>query len=219
VKIVAINGSPRGKNSNTNVMVSAFLKGAKEAGAETINIFLAEKDIKYCRGCYCCWIKTPGKCAIDDDMLGVLSMLAGANVIVLATPVYFNNISGTLKVFMDRLAVTGNPLSKKDAKKENNVPSSPQATTKLMIMSNCGSSNKSQFEVVSSWIKKVTSLMRTDLIGEIYAAQGKNLSSTSEELRPAINKYLQLLENAGKEVAVELKLSKETEKLLEQGFI
>ncbi|MFA4885939.1 MAG: NAD(P)H-dependent oxidoreductase [Desulfotomaculaceae bacterium] len=47
MKIVAINGSPKGKASNTNIMVSAFLKGAQEAGAQTVNIFLAEKEIKH----------------------------------------------------------------------------------------------------------------------------------------------------------------------------
>lgn len=67
MKIVVINGSPKGKNSNTNVMVQAFLKGAQEA--ETLNIFLSEKEIKHCKGCHTCWTKGPGQCVTNDDML------------------------------------------------------------------------------------------------------------------------------------------------------
>lgn len=52
MKIVVINGSPKGKLSNTNVMVDAFLKGAQEEGAETIKVFLAEKEIRDCRGAF-----------------------------------------------------------------------------------------------------------------------------------------------------------------------
>ena len=85
MKIVAINGSPRGRSSNTGAMVSAFLKGAQEAGAETVHIFLAEKEIKYCKGCHSCWTETPGQCVIRDDMAEVLSRVGGADVIVLAS--------------------------------------------------------------------------------------------------------------------------------------
>ena len=102
-------------------MVSAFLKGAEEAGAETVNIFLAEKDIKHCRGCHSCWFESPGQCVIKDDMMEVLSAVGGANIIVLATPVYFENISGMLKVFMDRMTMTGNPHSRKNVKEERKL--------------------------------------------------------------------------------------------------
>lgn len=210
MKIISINGSPKGKASNTNVMVSAFLKGAGEAGAETLNIFLAEKDIKQCKGCYSCWTTTPGKCVTNDDMAGILELMQGVDVIILATPVYFNNISGTLKVFMDRLAVTGNPHKKEEKK-------TPPA--KLIMTSNCGFPHKSQFDIVSLWIKRIALIMQTEVIGEIYFPSGKNLTSPSEELQPVINNYLKFLEKAGKEIATGMTLSTETQNFLEQNLL
>ncbi|MDP4159848.1 MAG: flavodoxin family protein, partial [Bacillota bacterium] len=139
MKIVVINGSPKGINSNTNVMVQAFLKGAQEAGAETLNIFLSEKEIKHCKGCHICWTKGPGQCVTNDDMLGVLSSMGGANIIAFATPVYFANISGMLKVFMDRMTMIGSPHSQKDVKeKVQELKSSETLIPKLMMISNCG---------------------------------------------------------------------------------
>jgi putative NADPH-quinone reductase len=219
MKIVAINGSPKGKTSNTNTMVNSFLTGAQEAGAETFNIFLAEKEINYCKGCYSCWFKSPGECIIKDDMTDIISHLAGANIIVLASPLYFNNISGTLKVFMDRLTVTGSPHPPKAGETESkNDKTVDVVPPKLVMMSNCGFPDRSQFQVVSLWIKRVAAMMQTNLIGEIYAVQGKLLSNPTDELRPAIDRYLKLLESAGKEIALNLKLSETTENLLQYDF-
>ena len=220
MKIAVINGSSKGKSGNTNIMVSAFLKGAEEAGAETVNIFLAEKDIKHCRGCHSCWFKSPGQCVIKDDMMEVLSAVGGANVIVFATPVYFENISGMLKVFMDRMTMTGNPHSRKDVKEESGHIKSIEAhSPKIVMISSCGFPDKSEFQVVSLWINRVVSKMHTELLGEIYATQGKLLSSKTEELQPIITQYMHNLEDAGKEIAINMKLSEETNKLLEQFCI
>ena len=93
MKIVVVNGSPKGRGSNTQIMVEAFLQGAQEAGAETLNVFLAEKEIQHCRGCFSCWLKTPGRCIIEDDMMRILAAVVGADVLVLSTPLYFDTIS------------------------------------------------------------------------------------------------------------------------------
>jgi FMN-dependent NADH-azoreductase len=209
MKIVAINGSPRGKESATNVMVSAFLKGSEKAGAETINIFLSEKDIQYCKGCYTCWNSTPGECIIDDDMASVISSLKNANVIILATPLYFNNVSGTLKVFIERLTATGNPHAVKDdlSKEEKIIP-------KLILISNCGFPIKSQFDIVSLWIKRLALMMQTEVIAEIYATEGKYLSRPDEEHFTKTEEYLKLLELCGEEIAGNLNLSAGTKQLL-----
>jgi multimeric flavodoxin WrbA len=199
-------------------MVSALLKGAEEAGAETEQVFLAEKDIRYCRGCHSCWKETLGKCVIQDDMAGVLSLVAGASIFVLATPVYFGNVSGTLKVFMDRLTVIGSPHTQKSgAETGPNAATSERRTPKLLMISNCGLSDRSQFQVVSLWINRVAAMMQTDLTGEIYAPQGRFLTAATDELRPALTDYLTLLENAGKELSAGMRLSERTAQLLKQS--
>lgn len=220
MKIVVINGSPKGESSNTNVMVNAFLKGAQVAGAETINIFLSEKEIKHCKGCHVCWTKGPGQCVTNDDMSGILTQMAGANVIVFATPVYFGNLSGMLKVFMDRMTMIGSPHSQKDtAEKGQNLKPIAMQTPKLMMISNCGLPDRDEFQVISLWIKRVAQKMHMELIGEVYATQGKYLTSIPEELQPVIFNYLLLLENVGKEIAGNMKLSEETKRQLLHNFI
>lgn len=218
MKIVAINGSHKGKDGNTDIMVNAFLNGAQKAGAETVNILLAEKEINYCRGCKVCWFHNSGKCVIRDDMDEIISLMKGADIHIFATPIYFDNISSRLKVFIDRLMVTISPYWVQDKDGEcrhltTNLPS------KLMMISNCGYPEKSHFQVISHWIKRVARNMDTEVIGEIYASQGALLSTQVEEIRPIISNYLQALEKAGKEIVKNMRLSDETKKLLESNFI
>ncbi|MDF2564193.1 MAG: NADPH-dependent reductase [Massilibacillus sp.] len=218
MKIVAINGSHKGKAGNTNIMVNAFLKGAQEAGAETVNIFLAEKEIKYCKACKACWFNSPGQCVIEDDMAEILSLMEGADIRILATPLYFDNISSMQKVFMDRMMVTANPYWGKDKNGEcrHFTTSLPP---KLIMIANCGYPERSHFEVISHWIKRHARNINTDIICEIYASQGALLSTNADEVRPIITTYLKVLETAGKEIATEMKLTEKTAKLLEHNFI
>jgi multimeric flavodoxin WrbA len=218
MKVVVINGSHKGKDGNTNIMVSAFLKGAYEAGAETVNIFLAEKEIKYCKACKACWFNSPGQCVIKDDIAEILSLMEGADIRVLATPLYFDNISSMLKVFMDRMIVTASPYwgKDKDGECRHLTTSFPP---KLMMIANCGYPEKSHFQVISHWIKRHARNINTEIIGEIYCAQGALLSTKVDEVRPIISNYLKVLETAGKEIATEMKLTEETVNLLEQNFI
>lgn len=222
MKIIAINGSPRGKDSNTNVMVTAFLKGAQESGAEITNIFLAEKDIKYCKGCLSCRFNH-GQCVINDDMAEIVSLEKGADVLLLATPLYIHDISGMLKVYMDRSIMksydVGYGYMEKTATGEFiGTAKSERKVPKLVMMSNCGNTGRSHFQVISHWIKRTALFMNTEVIGEIYAPQGILLTAKNEKVKPIISNYLQLLEIAGKEIVTDMSLSEGTGKLLEKSF-
>lgn len=217
MKIVVINGSPKGKESNTNIMVGSFLKGAQAAGAEAIDIFLTEKEIKHCKGCHTCWLRGPGQCVTKDDMLEVISYMGGANIIVFASPVYFGNISGMLKVFMDRMTMIGSPHpTKASGKEEKESESAGIQSPKLMMISSCGFPDRSEFDVISLWINRVAQKMHMELIGEIYAVQGKYLTDSPEYLRMVVDEYLHLLEKAGRDIVLEMSLSDTTKELLEQ---
>lgn len=93
MKILAINGSPKGKRSNTWRLTCAFLEGiniqeenggAQAPEIETLNI--GSLNLKPCLGCFSCWNKTPGECCIHDDMQGVIDKILWADVVVWSFP-------------------------------------------------------------------------------------------------------------------------------------
>lgn len=99
-KVLILSGSPR-KNGNSDILCDAFMRGAKEAGNDVEKIRVAEKNIGYCRGCYYCK-NSGGKCTIKDDMAEILQKMIDADVLVLASPVYFYSIDAQLKALIDR---------------------------------------------------------------------------------------------------------------------
>lgn len=98
-KVLILSGSPR-KNGNSDILCDEFARGAAEAGHRVEKIRVAEKNIGYCRACYAC--RESGICAIKDDMAEVLQKMIDADVLVLASPVYFYSIDAQLKALIDR---------------------------------------------------------------------------------------------------------------------
>lgn len=98
--VLILSGSPR-KDGNSELLCNEFMKGAQENGNKVEKIRVAEKKIGFCRACYYCRTND-GKCAIQDDMSDVLQKMITADVIVLASPVYFYSIDAQLKALIDR---------------------------------------------------------------------------------------------------------------------
>lgn len=226
MKIAVINGSPRGRDSITNLMVTSFLKGAAQEGAEGVTIFLAEKELKHCKGCLACWVATPGECVIkDDDMAEIISQTEGAEILVLATPLKYANISSMLKVFIERMVIFANPYILTDQAGETRHPKKTAEAessfyrAKLVAIANGGLGQRGHFQVLSHWMERLALNNLSQVIGEIYAPQGPLLNNPVEELQPLITNYLQLLESAGKEIAIDGRLSEATETLLEQNLL
>ena len=112
-KVLIISASPR-KGGNSDTLCNKFMFGAREAGHDVEKIFLRDKKINYCVGCGLCTTNDYTACSQKDDMDEILEKMLAANVIVLATPVYFYAISGQMKTFIDRCCAMYTKITNKD---------------------------------------------------------------------------------------------------------
>ena len=99
-KVLILAGSPR-KGGNSDILCDEFLRGAQDAGHKVEKIRVAEKKVAPCSGCYYCNTHG-GACVHKDNMADILQKMIDADVIVLASPVYFYAISAQLKAVIDR---------------------------------------------------------------------------------------------------------------------
>lgn len=98
--ILILSSSPR-RGGNSDTLCDEFLRGAVDAGHTAEKIFLRDKTIHYCTGCSTCSLQ--GKpCPQRDDMPEILDKMVAADIIVMATPVYFYTMSAQMKTLIDR---------------------------------------------------------------------------------------------------------------------
>lgn len=108
MKILTLVGS-RNPNGMTATCAKALLKGAKSAGASAETVFLPTKNIERCRQCEDSgWgiCRTSGTCVIEDDFAHLVNAIRNSDRVVFATPVYFSDLSESMKAFLDRLRRT-----------------------------------------------------------------------------------------------------------------
>lgn len=101
-KIIILNGSPR-KKGNTSELIKAFTRGAEDVGNTVTEFFLNGMNIRGCLGCYGGGNDPQSPCVQKDDMLKIYPAYKEADIVVLASPLYYWTISGQLKTAFDRL--------------------------------------------------------------------------------------------------------------------
>ena len=102
MKIIGINGSPRGERSATLQLIAAVREGAKEKGAGVDVVNLVDLDIRFRNACSACFQE--GRCAEEDDFPKLYAKIKAADGLVLGSPVYIDQITGQMKLFIDRMA-------------------------------------------------------------------------------------------------------------------
>ncbi len=94
--------SPR-KDGNSELLLSAFLRGAEQQGTETETVRIAEQEIRPCNGCGICG--KFGFCPMEDDFLALSESMMKADAVVISTPLYFMNVPSVGKAFIDRCQI------------------------------------------------------------------------------------------------------------------
>lgn len=97
--VLGLQGSPRTKG-NTSILLSTFLAEAERLGARTQHLDVARKNISPCQECGTC--EKEGFCPLDDDMQQIFPLLRQADIIVMATPIFFYAPTAQMKALIDR---------------------------------------------------------------------------------------------------------------------
>ena len=151
-KVLIISSSPR-QGGNSETLAASFARGAQEAGHLVETVYLREKQIGFCNGCFAC-LKL-GRCVINDDAVDIVARMHDADVLVFATPVYYYCVSGQLKTMLDR----ANPLFDTD-----------YAFTKAYLLATAAENTPETFagteKAVQGW---VDCFPRCALVGTVFA--------------------------------------------------
>ena len=199
MKILAINGSPKGNRSNTWRLTSAFLEGitAKEESSGSRTPEIESLNLKPCLGCFSCWSKTPGECCIHDDMQGVINKILWADVVVWSFPLYYFGLPGQLKTLIDRQLPMSLPFMCAETESGGHPSRYDMSGKSTVVISTCG------FYTAQGNYDCVTSLYDR-LCGKggytaIFCGQGELFRV--KELSERTDEYLSWVKKAGQEFA------------------
>ncbi|MGN0342674.1 MAG: NAD(P)H-dependent oxidoreductase [Roseburia sp.] len=202
MKILVINGSPKGKRSNTYRMTKAFVEGIQQSieDAQVEELTVNQLEIKPCLGCFSCWNKTPGKCCIQDDMQKVLQKRLWADVTIWSFPLYYYNVPGGLKSLIDRQLPLVLPFM---AEREDQVGNGSHplrydmSGKQNVIISTCGFyTAEGNYDSVLSMFDHMCG---KDQYTTLFCGQGELFRVP--ELSRRTDEYLGYVKNAGKEYA------------------
>ncbi len=218
MKVLVINGSPKGERSNTMNITRAFLDGFP-SGTEVEYATLCKLDIKPCLGCFSCWGKAKGQCVIKDDMQALREKILAADIIIESFPLYFFGMPSPMKCMTDRCLAFMMPYMGSRAEDGrasfHEMRDEKLFEKKLVVISTCGYvDDKPMYPALK---------MQLDLIcGEgrytaIFCPQGELfVSPMAKRQREG---YLSDIRQAGAEFAENLSLSEETKKRIAKPIL
>ncbi|MFQ6106790.1 MAG: flavodoxin family protein [Thermoplasmata archaeon] len=175
VRVIAVNGSPRMNGGNTALILGPFLEGMKEEGADVELFYTKRLDIRPCQGEFNCWVKRPGECFQDDDMRMLIHKLCDADIIVLASPVYVDGITGPLKNFMDRMIPLLHPSFGLREGHCRHPLREGVKTGKLVLVSNCGFHEMDNFDPLIVHMRAACKNMHREFAGALLRPCGWSL--------------------------------------------
>ena len=209
MKVLAFNCSPKGEKGNTAMILTPFIEGIREAGAEVELLYTRKLNIKPCRGCWICMLKTPGKCFRKDDMQMVLPKLREADIWIFATPVQSDGVSGPMKNMMDRMMPLALPLVElRDGHCRYRLHEGVKHS-KTVLVSSCGNWETDNFDPLVVHIKAFCRTMDGEFAGALLRPHAEALvpmMETGEKL----DDVFQAAQDAGRQLGHDGRMSAKT---------
>ncbi len=210
MKAVVINGSPLGEKGNTAVILGPLVEGMKAAGAEVSVFLTSAMTVNPCRGEYNCWFRTPGQCFQQDDMQPLLAKLREADILVLATPLYVDGMTGALKMVMDRLIPLGDPKIEFREDHCRHPGRGPARNGKLVLVSNCGFWELDNFDALVGHAKAIARNLNMAFAGALLRPHGPALKAMLDMHVP-VKDVLNAAREAGRQLVTQGAIAPETQ--------
>ena len=209
MKVLVINGSPRKDRGQTGNILTHFIEGMKDAKADVEIMFSKGLELGDCRGCFNCWTSTPGKCIQDDEMAPVLEKIAQADIIVLATPVYVDGMTGSLKTLLDRsIPLLHGAFELRDdhcrhALREN------VKQGKIALLSVCGFTEMDNFDPLIAHVKALSKNMNREFMGSLLRPYAWIIEPGMKKGAP-LDYILEAVKQAGRQLVSDGVMNEET---------
>jgi len=212
MKVIALNGSARGKKGVTWRLLDSFSKGLSEGGATVREFQLKEMNISSCRACLTCMHKTPGQCAQRDDMDKLYPILRESDLFVMGTPVYTDNMSAQMKTVMDRCICGMDPFLRLDSANRVRHPYHWTMPSKFFLVSTSGFPEMETFLPLITTFRAQAANFGCEFVGEICIPGSIALQMAPQLLEPCLDKIRQAGEMLALHEKVEPTLLKEISK-------
>lgn len=205
MKVFAINSSARtGDVSKTEIVLDWLVEGLRDGKADVEIVNIHRKRINYCKGCFVCWTKTPGKCVFKDDMVTELfPKYLACDLFIMATPLFHYTVNAKMKTFIERTL----PIAQPFFELKNGVTTHPlrHEPPPVVVVSVAGFPEMSVFDQLSSYIRF---LFKDRLVAEVYRTACELLGGKTmpEKLKVIREAYIQ----GGRELARKKSIRPET---------
>jgi len=211
-RALVLIGNPRKKNGLTGFYLEAFLDGMRKAGVQTEEIYLYDKKINHCLGCFACWTKTPGVCVQKDDQAELLEKLDTADMIVYALPLYYNSLPGLVKDHFDRQLPLHYPYLEKAAGLVRH-PRRMSIQQSMVLFSICGFPEVEQFEPLVKTFEAYTRQENIPFAANVLLPGAMELYFNPTK-RSLLLKKLEHLRSAGEQIITQGRVQKGTLKAI-----
>ena len=218
MNVVAINSSPNMDKGNTALILGPFLEGMGEAGADVELFYTRKMKINPCQGEFNCWLKTPGKCFQKDDMQMLLPKLTEADVLVLATPLYVDGVTGPMKNLLDRIIPLAQPFFELRDGHCRHPGRDGSRGSQLVLVSNCGFWEMDNFNPMLVHMEAVSKNMGREFAGALLRPHGPALMGMMEMGAP-VDDILDAAKEAGRQLVEDGRMSFETLKSVSRELL
>lgn len=218
MKVLALNSSPRIDKSNTSLILTPFLEGMTEAGAEVELFYTGKLEIKHCDGAFTCWLRTPGECHLKDDMQMLYPKLREADIWVLATPVYVDGVSGSMKMLMERTLPFMQPLIELRDGHCRHPLRQGYKRGKVVLVANCGLWEIDNFDPLLVHMKAYCKNVGREFAGALVRPHGVMLRGMMQ-MGTEVNDIFAAAKDAGRQLVQDGQMSTESLSTVSREFI